>query len=196
MNGHIEDSTSQIQMQHVADPTSQWSQQQFIPAAHYIHNQHTPLAPVSSYYPMYFHHQPPPQQTDHNSYPVYIMSSTQPNYDASSRPLTPLPLPPVYPTKPDTATTNMGGGAAAPMMVQVPAHHEFQQHYIVNPNTSVAVGGGNYGYEQYAHNLTQDHAAYYGQQVVVPPPQYQTMTPAAAMMYTQASTQNSSNNNP
>lgn len=194
-NNHILDTTSLIKTQHVADSTTHWSQQQFIPAAHYIHHQNTSMAPVSSYYPMCFHHQPPLQQTDHNSYPIYIMSSTQPNYDASSRPLTPPPLPQVYTTKQDVATTNLGSATATPIMVQVPGH-QFQQHYIVNPNTSAAVGGGNYGYEQYSHHLTQDQAAYYGQQVAAPPPpQYQTITPATAMMYTQVSTQNSSDNN-
>lgn len=194
-NAQIQDSTtSQIQTQHVAadsTPQMQWSQQQFIPAAHYnyIHHQHTSMAPVSSYYPIYLHHQPSPpqQQTDHNQYPsVYIMSTAQPNpnYDASTRPLTP----PVYPTKPDTA---------AATMVQVPAH-QFQQHYIVNPNASAAAGGGgNYGHDQYSPHLTpQDQTAYYGQQVAAPPPpQYQTMTPAAAVMYSQVSTQISSDSN-
>ncbi|KAH6763502.1 hypothetical protein C2S52_020935 [Perilla frutescens var. hirtella] len=193
-------SSDQIQVQQLADCSL--PSPQYIPNTHYIHHQHTAM-PVSSYYPIYVHHQT--QQTD-QQYPMYMLSPqtpTHPSYDAamavSSRTLTP-PLPPVYPTKNEMAAANMhqvGGAAAGPMLVQVPAH-QFQQHYIgVQQMPAAAAGGGNYIYE-YSHHL-QDQG-YYAQQVAAssapPPPQYQTMTPATAVMFSQVSTQVASDSNP
>ncbi|XP_057786946.1 protein PAL OF QUIRKY-like [Salvia miltiorrhiza] len=149
-------------------------QQQFIPTStHYIHH-HTP------YYPLYPHH-----ATADPHYPMYLVSPTQPSYDApTGRPLPP-PKPEMAPPPP-----------IMHQMVQLPAHH-----YIgvpqMHPAPAAAAAGGNYGYE-YSHHM-QDQA-YYAQQMAnasaaPPPPQYQTMTPAAAVMFSQASPQISPDGN-